>query len=79
MTDDPCDEWPRALVLKAVGLRSCGHPKGPGLCLKCMVEAQNARSFASTLARAPQICFETPGPLCGAKVERAPGSDDVFG
>jgi hypothetical protein len=28
--NDPCDEWPRAVVFAAVGLRpGCGHPKGP--------------------------------------------------
>jgi hypothetical protein len=27
--NDPCDEWPRALVFEAAGLRrDCGHPKG---------------------------------------------------
>jgi hypothetical protein len=27
VTDDPCDDWPRALVWRALGLReTCGHP-----------------------------------------------------
>lgn len=34
--NDPCDEWPRAKVWEAVGLRGdCGHPKGPTLCAVC--------------------------------------------
>lgn len=28
--DDPCDEWPRAAVFTAIGLRpDCGHPRQP--------------------------------------------------
>lgn len=35
--NDPCDEWPRALVFEAVGLRrDCGHPIGDrGECSYC--------------------------------------------
>lgn len=35
--NDPCDEWPRDLIFKAVGLRgSCGHPKGRSECSYCV-------------------------------------------
>lgn len=34
--DDPVDEWPRALVFKANGLReACGHPPGDVRCSWC--------------------------------------------
>lgn len=34
--NDPCDEWPRALVFAAVGLRrDCGHPPSVGECSYC--------------------------------------------
>jgi hypothetical protein len=30
--NDPCDEWPRHLVLEHVGLQACGCPREPVVC-----------------------------------------------
>lgn len=49
---DPCDEWPRELVLKAVGLRLCGHAVAIGVCMACKVEAYASSELSSPLGLA---------------------------
>jgi len=49
--NDPCDEWPRALIWQAVGLSSCGHPKGPVPCRYCDHERLTGRGYGSAIGR----------------------------
>lgn len=74
MINDPHDEWPKLVVLRLAGLQPCGCPIEPSLC-KCVTDYHYDGNQRSTLGGPTRYNFETPGPLCGAKVDRAPGAE----
>lgn len=63
--NDPCDEWPKAAVLRTAGLQPCGCPLVPHLC-RCVDQAGVAHAQRSLLGISPGT-FDT-----GRQVERAP-------
>lgn len=80
MVNDPCDEWPRVLIFRAVGLRDCGHPRpghaGPvsrfttgSICPFCDRNDRESRAWGG------QSRLAGGGADYGRKVERAPGAE----